>query len=877
MSTVSEIVDHRMKNPEAGKSKVDALQLMINAIESDKVVEASKISKINAEFVSENVQNAKFSKNKVTKKKIVAQMTLFLLAGYETTATTLQFALYCLTHYPEIQEKARAEVETVIGDKETLDFDDISRLVYVKQVIYETLRMFAPAPRVTRTSTRHIRINDIDFEPGVAFSAQVWYVHYDENNYPEPEKFDPERFLPEVKAERDPGAFLAFGGGPRTCIGMRFAEFEMLMTLAHLLRRFRSSEIGATPMSRGSKERKESSKERKTSRSKSKELKEKNSNERANDSRLASTQEETIEAANNETPPSIVPQITQTSVTIQSSDATQQSSVQLESPIVNTPIPLTGQDATQKSESLESCTTSSYPEVLPQSPTPNAPPPPPPEQRRRILPRANPFSGGGEQRQHRRGCFERNRKTLRRHAGPVIPKYRHKDFLKAVDAHRDTRNVIDCVCEPERFPVIRSCKFYIQQAFRQCSSCFYTICCPPCPKQCLAKIAFWPPNRGYFFVHYNKRLPWSQALVQKHKIAKGNRRITIEENYSIGLEHNCCDRIDGLSVFVIENAFHQFIAGFVARPRRGLKSNIWIIYSHPNGSDLSDLMTLMPSPVQVSDFLNCNVVAYDYPGYGLSSGKPFEDGFYATIDAVIAYVHTDLKVPMDHIVLWGYSIGTVCSVHAAMTHDVAGVVLFAPVASIVRTMKANTCFDNRSRRIHTRTGRFDSFATIDMITRVKVPILIAHGELDTLIPITHGQALVERARKTNPAVYSLWVPYVGHNNIPNSSDLWRRVKHFIDTEIRNAAQLHVEEPMSIRREKRRRRKTKRSRDTRRRRTSEQHSNAPKSPKAKPKTIKTADASPAAASPSSPARTVVPATSPTPSSIATTQKGAVSSK
>uniref|UniRef100_A0A7E4VSY1 Cytochrome P450 n=1 Tax=Panagrellus redivivus TaxID=6233 RepID=A0A7E4VSY1_PANRE len=237
--TVSSIIDQRIKNPEAAESNVDALQLMINAIESDEVMEASKTSNVDAEFVSENVQNAKLLKKTVTKQEIVAQSTLFLLAGYETTATTLQFALYCLTHFPKIQDKARSEVKEVFGDKNSLNFDDISKLVYVKQVIHETLRMFAAASRVTRTCNRAIRINDIDFEPGVTFTAQVRHVHYDENNYPDPYKFDPERFSPECRADRDPGAFLPFGGGPRSCIGMRFAEFEMLMTLAHLLRRFR--------------------------------------------------------------------------------------------------------------------------------------------------------------------------------------------------------------------------------------------------------------------------------------------------------------------------------------------------------------------------------------------------------------------------------------------------------------------------------------------------------------------------------------------------------------------------------------------------------------------------------------------------------------
>lgn len=86
--------------------------------------------------------------------------------------------------------------------------------------------------------------------------------------------------------------------------------------------------------------------------------------------------------------------------------------------------------------------------------------------------------------------------------------------------------------------------------------------------------------------------------------------------------------MEGVSTFVIQNSFKDYIAGFISKPRKKGETKLWIIYSHPNGSDLSDLMTcefpflliriykfsVMPSPVQVADYLGANVVAYDYPG-----------------------------------------------------------------------------------------------------------------------------------------------------------------------------------------------------------------------------------------------------------------------
>uniref|UniRef100_A0A914YWJ4 Peptidase S9 prolyl oligopeptidase catalytic domain-containing protein n=1 Tax=Panagrolaimus superbus TaxID=310955 RepID=A0A914YWJ4_9BILA len=413
--------------------------------------------------------------------------------------------------------------------------------------------------------------------------------------------------------------------------------------------------------------------------------------------------------------------------------------------------------------------------------------------KRRLLPKRNIFIPGGGDSAHKKRCCEYQRKRTRKVTGPVVGRMKHKEFLKAVDRHRNSRNVIDCVCEPEQFGCIRSAQFYVSQAGRQTKSFVGTFCCPPWPKTCFAKVAFWPPNRGYFFVSYAKHLPWSATLVQKHKIIKAKRTITLDENFSIGLEHSCCDRVEGVTTFVIQNSFKHFIAGFIAKPHKRIDAKLWIIYSHPNGSDLSDLMTLMPSPVQIADYLGANILAYDYPGYGISTGKPSEKTFYATIHAIIEYVTVTLEVPIESIVLWGYSIGTVCSVHAAMNYSVAGVFLFAPVASIMRTLKSNTCFDNG--KVKEKTSCLDSFSNLDMVSlyhEVKSPLLIAHGELDTLIPISHGQALLEKATTTNSKSFAIWCKDVGHNNIPNSSELWKRVKDFlISNDIINAKNLRA--------------------------------------------------------------------------------------
>uniref|UniRef100_A0A914C730 Cytochrome P450 n=1 Tax=Acrobeloides nanus TaxID=290746 RepID=A0A914C730_9BILA len=141
----------------------------------------------------------------------------------------------------------RDEVMEVIGDKTEIDYDDITKLKYINQVVQETLRMYPPAARSNRLCTKPITINGIHFDKDVAFSIPVYAIHHDEKYYPDPYKFDPDRFAPEEKAKRDPLTYLPFGYGPRNCIGMRFAYFEIWMTLAHLLKNYRFYSIPGSP------------------------------------------------------------------------------------------------------------------------------------------------------------------------------------------------------------------------------------------------------------------------------------------------------------------------------------------------------------------------------------------------------------------------------------------------------------------------------------------------------------------------------------------------------------------------------------------------------------------------------------------------------
>uniref|UniRef100_A0A914DS23 Cytochrome P450 n=1 Tax=Acrobeloides nanus TaxID=290746 RepID=A0A914DS23_9BILA len=146
--------------------------------------------------------------------------------------------LYILAKHPEIQTKLREEIFHVCGDKEELDYEDLRGCHYMYQIICETLRMYPPAVRTNREADSELVINGIHIPKGCQIAVPIYLIHYDDKYYPNPQKFDPDRWLPEEKAKRDPLTWLPFGYGPRNCLGLRFAELQIMMGLAHIIRKF---------------------------------------------------------------------------------------------------------------------------------------------------------------------------------------------------------------------------------------------------------------------------------------------------------------------------------------------------------------------------------------------------------------------------------------------------------------------------------------------------------------------------------------------------------------------------------------------------------------------------------------------------------------
>ena len=165
----------------------------------------------------------------------------FIIAGHETTALTLAWSLFLLAHHPEIQERAATEVDAALGTSQSAEAAHLADLGFVGQVIDEAMRLYPPAAMLSRRAVEDDELCGRRIQAGDVVILPIYALHRHEAHWPHPMLFDPENFAPAAAEARDRFAYLPFGGGPRICIGARFALTEAKIILATLLRRFRAS------------------------------------------------------------------------------------------------------------------------------------------------------------------------------------------------------------------------------------------------------------------------------------------------------------------------------------------------------------------------------------------------------------------------------------------------------------------------------------------------------------------------------------------------------------------------------------------------------------------------------------------------------------
>ncbi|CAN8007478.1 unnamed protein product [Ixodes pacificus] len=229
---VQGVVEFRRANPLI--KKVDLLQNLLEA-----VLPSGGESEVEQNGSSPAVPSLIKVQKHMAADEVASNSSLIFLAGYDTTRLTLSYWAFLMGKHPDVQEKMRTEVMQA-AQNGPLAYEDITGLVYTQQVLNETMRLHpAVVAFTTRRALEDYAYGDLLIRKGTSVLASTYQIHHDPMLWPEPDKFDPDRFSPENKASIPANAFLPFGVGPKHCLGQRLAQLELAFITARLLRRFR--------------------------------------------------------------------------------------------------------------------------------------------------------------------------------------------------------------------------------------------------------------------------------------------------------------------------------------------------------------------------------------------------------------------------------------------------------------------------------------------------------------------------------------------------------------------------------------------------------------------------------------------------------------
>ncbi|XP_046593944.1 uncharacterized protein LOC107216955 [Neodiprion lecontei] len=184
-----------------------------------------------------------------TDENMVAQAAVFFAAGFETSSTLVSFTLHELSLQPELQTKLREEILTALEESDgKLSYDLVHNLPYLAKVAWETLRKYPSVPFLDREAICDYTIpkTGLLIKKGTPVYTPLLGLHYDPEYYPDPVKYDPERFSEENKKKRPAFTYLPFGEGPRNCIGLRFGLMQAKIGLVKILSKFEVSPCNKT-------------------------------------------------------------------------------------------------------------------------------------------------------------------------------------------------------------------------------------------------------------------------------------------------------------------------------------------------------------------------------------------------------------------------------------------------------------------------------------------------------------------------------------------------------------------------------------------------------------------------------------------------------
>ncbi|KAF5284528.1 hypothetical protein FQR65_LT13513 [Abscondita terminalis] len=178
----------------------------------------------------------------ITDEEIKEQVDTIMFEGHDTTAAGSSFFLSMMGIHPDIQEKVIKEMDEIFGDSDRpATFADTLEMKYLERCLLETLRMYPPVPVIARQLKQNVKLANGDYilPAGCTVVVGTYKVHRRADIYPNPDKFDPDNFLPDRTANRHYYAFIPFSAGPRSCVGRKYAMLKLKILLSTIMRNFR--------------------------------------------------------------------------------------------------------------------------------------------------------------------------------------------------------------------------------------------------------------------------------------------------------------------------------------------------------------------------------------------------------------------------------------------------------------------------------------------------------------------------------------------------------------------------------------------------------------------------------------------------------------
>lgn len=185
--------------------------------------------------------------SRMTDRQLRDEVMTLLLAGHETTANALNWTFHLLSENPEAEARLHAEIDRVLGARRPA-VEDLPALEYAERVLAESMRIYPPAWGIGRRALRDVVLGGYPIRAGSILSLSPYVIHRDPRWWPDPLRFDPDRFLPEAKAARPRFAYFPFSGGARSCIGESFAWMEGVLLVAAIAQRWRLRRVPGHPV-----------------------------------------------------------------------------------------------------------------------------------------------------------------------------------------------------------------------------------------------------------------------------------------------------------------------------------------------------------------------------------------------------------------------------------------------------------------------------------------------------------------------------------------------------------------------------------------------------------------------------------------------------